>query len=469
MLTIGVSARRALCRLARPLARPGPQCSSVAAGLAGHARVAVGRAGHHALEQAEHAAHAGDAVERGDEVHLRGAGIAEAGIDPAFQQRVHQAFGAVHSRWSPRWPASGHTARALARWQPGRNCWHAAAIQSDQEWTVAMRFTVLYSENMYADDSVERRIYGPDVRVIFPQASASVADLSDADCAAADGLMIMRFRVTAADLRPLSQATRDLPDGRGLRHPGPQGGGRAADHDPATCRITAPPKWPTTRSPWRWRCAAGCCCTTSCSAGIRRRHGAMCAIRWCGAPGCRPSASSASGVSAPRPRCARRRLGFRVVFFDPYLPNGAELGVGVERAASLEALLRQTDTLSIHAPLTPQTRGLIGAPELALLPQGAVVVNTARGPIIDIDALADGIARAGTWPASGSTCVPVEPPVEPVAGTAARLPRTRGVVRGAADHHAALGVSSRRRRGTTSAPSRPRRCARRCSGRGRRT
>ena len=64
--------------------------------LAGHARVAVGRAGHHALEQAEHAAHAGHAVECGDEVHLRGAGVAEAGIDAAFQQRVDEAFGAVH-------------------------------------------------------------------------------------------------------------------------------------------------------------------------------------------------------------------------------------------------------------------------------------------------------------------------------------------------------------------------------------
>ena len=96
-----------------------------------------------------------------------------------------------------------------------------------------------------------------------------------------------------------------------------------------------------------------------------------------------------------------KALGFRVVFFDPNLPNGAELGVGVERAASLEALLRQTDTLSIHAPLTPETRGMIGAKELALLPEGAVVVNTARGPIIDIDALAAAL-RAGTWPASAS-------------------------------------------------------------------
>ena len=60
--------------------------------------------------------------------------------------------------------------------------------------------TVLYSENVYPDDSVERRIYGPDVRVIFPKSSASLADLSDEDCAAAEGLMILRYKVTAADL-----------------------------------------------------------------------------------------------------------------------------------------------------------------------------------------------------------------------------------------------------------------------------
>ena len=57
--------------------------------------------------------------------------------------------------------------------------------------------TVLYSEDIYPDDSVERRIYGPDVRVIFPKASNTLADLSDEDCAAAEGLMILRFKVSA--------------------------------------------------------------------------------------------------------------------------------------------------------------------------------------------------------------------------------------------------------------------------------
>jgi C-terminal binding protein len=102
-----------------------------------------------------------------------------------------------------------------------------------------------------------------------------------------------------------------------------------------------------------------------------------------------------------------------VVFFDPYLPNGVELGIGVERARTLEELLQQTDTLSVHAPLTPETRGLLGTKELAMLPQGAVVVNTARGPIIDIDALAAAL-KSGHLAGVGIDVVPVEPPVEPV-------------------------------------------------------
>ena len=48
------------------------------------------------------------------------------------------------------------------------------------------------------------------------------------------------------------------------------------------------------------------------------------------------------------------------MFYDPYLPNGVELALGIDRAPSLEDLLRQTDTLSIHAPLTAETAGMLG-------------------------------------------------------------------------------------------------------------
>ena len=101
------------------------------------------------------------------------------------------------------------------------------------------------------------------------------------------------------------------------------------------------------------------------------------------------------------------------MFFDPYLPNGVELGLGIERAATLEDLLKQTDTLSVHVPLTPETRNMLGVKELSLLPKGAVVVNTARGPIIDIDALAT-LLKSGHLSGVGLDVIPVEPPVEPV-------------------------------------------------------
>ena len=83
------------------------------------------------------------------------------------------------------------------------------------------------------------------------------------------------------------------------------------------------------------------------------------------------------------------------------------------RAASLEELLRQSDTLSIHTPLTPETRGLLGHAQLSLLPKDAVVVNDARGPILDLDALA-ALLRDGHIAAAGLDVLPVEPPTDPV-------------------------------------------------------
>jgi C-terminal binding protein len=108
-----------------------------------------------------------------------------------------------------------------------------------------------------------------------------------------------------------------------------------------------------------------------------------------------------------------KAFNFRVVFYDPHLPNGAELALGIERAPTLEDLLRQTNTLSIHAPLTPETRGLLRREQLALLPKDAVVVNDARGPILDLDALYD-LMRDGHIAAAGLDVLPQEPPVEPI-------------------------------------------------------
>lgn len=77
-----------------------------------------------------------------------------------------------------------------------------------------------------------------------------------------------------------------------------------------------------------------------------------------------------------------KAFGLRVVFYDPYLAPGVHKALGIERAASLDELLRESDIVSLHCPLTAETRGMIGAREIALMKADAFLVNTARGDIV---------------------------------------------------------------------------------------
>ncbi|HET6739622.1 MAG TPA: hydroxyacid dehydrogenase, partial [Kribbella sp.] len=81
-------------------------------------------------------------------------------------------------------------------------------------------------------------------------------------------------------------------------------------------------------------------------------------------------------------------LGAETVVYDPYLTEdrAAELGV---RRIGLDDLLRTSRVVAVHAPTLPETHHLIGARELALMPDGAALVNTARSWLIDMDALLD--------------------------------------------------------------------------------
>lgn len=77
-----------------------------------------------------------------------------------------------------------------------------------------------------------------------------------------------------------------------------------------------------------------------------------------------------------------KALGFSVFFHDPYVPSGTQKAIGIERAGTLEELLRAADTVSIHCPLTTETRGMIGESQIAMMKPGAYLVNTARGDIV---------------------------------------------------------------------------------------
>ncbi|MEH0840989.1 phosphoglycerate dehydrogenase [Micromonospora sp. CPCC 205711] len=85
-------------------------------------------------------------------------------------------------------------------------------------------------------------------------------------------------------------------------------------------------------------------------------------------------------------------FGTRLIAYDPYIQpaRAAQLGV---RLVGLEELLRESDFISIHLPKTPETVGLIGEKELAVVKPGVRIVNAARGGLVDEQALADAIAE----------------------------------------------------------------------------
>lgn len=86
-------------------------------------------------------------------------------------------------------------------------------------------------------------------------------------------------------------------------------------------------------------------------------------------------------------------LGMEVTVFDPMAPSGAIEGAGCTKAERLEDLLASADIVSLHCPLTKDTRNLIDADRLALMKPTAFLVNTARGGIVDESALAVALAE----------------------------------------------------------------------------
>ena len=74
-----------------------------------------------------------------------------------------------------------------------------------------------------------------------------------------------------------------------------------------------------------------------------------------------------------------RALDMDVCFYDPYLPDGTELGLGYRRVDSLQALLATSDVVSLHCPLTLDNRNMIDAAALGAIKPDALLINTARG------------------------------------------------------------------------------------------
>jgi D-3-phosphoglycerate dehydrogenase / 2-oxoglutarate reductase len=102
-------------------------------------------------------------------------------------------------------------------------------------------------------------------------------------------------------------------------------------------------------------------------------------------------------------------FGMKVIAFDPYLPKEVFTKAGVEQV-DFPTLLKRSDYISVHSPLTPETKGLFNADAFKQMKKGAYIVNTARGPVIDEQALAAAI-DSGHIAGAGLDVMTTEPPV----------------------------------------------------------
>jgi (S)-sulfolactate dehydrogenase len=115
-----------------------------------------------------------------------------------------------------------------------------------------------------------------------------------------------------------------------------------------------------------------------------------------------------------------KALSFEVMAFDPFVEATSSLWHDMQRV-DLPTLLAEADVITLHCPLTPETRGLIGAAEIAAVKPGAVVINTARGGIVSEAALAAAL-RSGHLGGAALDVFEAEPIDRPTAALFAGLP-----------------------------------------------
>jgi C-terminal binding protein len=105
-----------------------------------------------------------------------------------------------------------------------------------------------------------------------------------------------------------------------------------------------------------------------------------------------------------------KALGMNVFFYDPFKPDGFDKALGISRAESIQALLERVTVLSLHCPLTNETRHLINKETLSQLPKGSYLINTSRGGVLDTSAIPDAIAN-GHLAGAAFDVLEQEPPV----------------------------------------------------------
>ena len=104
-----------------------------------------------------------------------------------------------------------------------------------------------------------------------------------------------------------------------------------------------------------------------------------------------------------------KALGMDVVYYDPFAPQGRDKSLGVRVVETLDELLAQAHVLSMHCPLTSETKHIINASTIAKLPPGSFLVNTSRGGVVDVLAVLDAIT-SGHLRGAAIDVLEMEPP-----------------------------------------------------------
>ena len=106
-----------------------------------------------------------------------------------------------------------------------------------------------------------------------------------------------------------------------------------------------------------------------------------------------------------------KAFGMKVIFFDPFVPNGQDKALNITRCNSLATLLKESDVVSIHTPLTKETKRLANKTFFKHMKDSAIIINTARGQIFDLDDLYNALLN-NEIRAVGTDVLPDEPPNE---------------------------------------------------------
>jgi D-3-phosphoglycerate dehydrogenase/C-terminal binding protein len=104
-----------------------------------------------------------------------------------------------------------------------------------------------------------------------------------------------------------------------------------------------------------------------------------------------------------------RSLGMEVIFYDPHKADGYDKALGLRRVEELPLLLEESHIVSLHCPLTPETRKMIDAGAMARMRKGSYLVNTARGQLVETNAVPEAIL-SGQLAGAGFDVLESEPP-----------------------------------------------------------